>query len=187
MNGSIVLTGPVGAGKSTQARLLSEKLGKPLCVYDEIKDDYRYKIGLSREKALAIHAERGVYAMLEYMNEFKSQILQPIIDDYPGHIIDLGAGAHSFDEPHQVERARHAFDSVDEVILLMPSRDLETNIKSLPGLRENYEVNTFLIMHPTNELFATKKVYTLNKTPEEVLHEILHQLGESDNQIQPLQ
>ena len=181
MNDTIVLTGPIGVGKSTQARLLAEELGQPLCVYDEIKDNYRYKIGLSRDKALAIHAEYGVYAMLEYMNEFKSQILQPIIDDYPGHIIDLGAGAHSFDEPHQVERARRAFDLVDEIILLMPSHDLETNIKSLPGIKENYEINTFLIMHPTNELFATKTVYTLNKTPEEILREIMGQLGKPNN------
>ena len=176
MYGTIVLTGPIGVGKSTQGRLLADKLGKPLCVYDEIKDAYRYKIGLSREKALAIHAEHGTYAMLEYMNEFKSRILQPIIDDHPGHIIDLGAGAHCFDEAHQVERARQAFAPVDDVVLLMPSRDLATNIKSLPGLRENYEVNTFLIMHPTNELFATRTIYTRNRSPEEVLEEILNQL-----------
>ena len=170
-------------GKSTQARLLAEELGQPLCVYDEIKDNYRFKIGLSREKSLAIHAEHGVYAMLEYMNEFKSQILQPIIDDYTGYIIDLGGGAHSFDEPHQVERARRAFESVDDVILLIPSHDLETNINSLPGIKENYEVNTFLIMHPTNELFATKTIYTLKKTPEEVLREIIRQLGKPNNKI----
>jgi 2-phosphoglycerate kinase len=150
MNETIILTGPIGVGKSTQAKLLAEELGKSLCVYDEIKDNYRNKIGLSREKALAINAEYGVYAMLEYMNEFKSQILEPIIDDHPAHIIDLGAGTHSFDKPHQIERARRAFDLVNEVIRLLPSNDLATNIKSLPGIKENYEINTYLIMHPTN-------------------------------------
>ena len=176
MEDIIIFTGPIGVGKSTQAKLLGEKLGMPVCVYDEVKDNYRYKIGLSKEKALAINAEQGLYAFLEYMNEFKSQILEPIIEDHPGHIIDLGAGAHSFDEPHQVERAQRAFETAKDIFLLLPSNDLETNIKSLPGIKENYVVNTFLIMHPTNELFATKTIYTLNKTPDEVLQDILEKL-----------
>jgi len=183
MNDTIILTGPIGVGKSTQAELLADELGQSLCVYDEIKDNYRYKIGLSKEKALAINAEHGVYAMLEYMNEFKSQILKPIIDDHPGHIIDLGAGAHSFDEPHQVERARRAFESVKDIILLMPSPDLEININSLPGIKEGYAINTFLIMHPTNEIFATKTIYTLNKTPKEMMHEIICQIRKPNKRV----
>ena len=180
MKDIIILTGPIGAGKSTQAKLLGEKLGMPVCVYDEVKDNYRYKIGLSKEKALSIDAEQGLYAFLEYMNEFKSQILGPIIKDHPGHIIDLGAGAHTFDEPHQVERARFAFEAAKDIFLLLPSNDLETNIKSLPGIKENYVVNTFLIMHPTNELFATKTIYTLNKSPEEVLQDVMEQLEKAN-------
>ena len=169
MNKTIVLTGPIGAGKSTLARLLGADLGLPVCIYDEIKNKYRYKIGLSREKALEINEKEGAYSMIQYMNEYKSQILEPIIRDHPNHIIDLGAGAHSFDEPHQIERAQNAFKLVDEVVLLMPSKDLETNIKSLPGFKENWEVNTFLIMHPTNSMFATKTLYTHEKTPAEIL------------------
>jgi len=174
---TIVLTGPIGVGKSTQAKLLADALGQPLCVYDEIKDKYRYKIGLSREKTLSINAEKGVYAMLTYMNEYKSKILQPIIDDHPGHIIDLGAGAHAFDEPEQIEMAEHAFKSVNEVILLLPSNDLETNIQSLPGIKENYVVNTYLIMHPTNELFSTKTIYTYGKSELQTFEEIMTSLN----------
>ena len=176
MNKTIVLTGPIGVGKSKLANTLGASLRLPVCTYDEIKDKYRYKIGLSREKALEINKNEGAYAMIQYMNEYKSQILKPIIKDHLHHIIDLGAGAHSFDEPHQIERARDAFKLVDEVVLLMPSEDLETNIKSLPGFKENWEVNTYLIMHPTNKMFATKTIYTYKKTPEEVLHDTIQSL-----------
>lgn len=175
---TIILTGPIGAGKTTQGKLLSNELGMPLCVYDEVKDNYRYKIGLSKEKALAINEEHGVYAMLCYMNEFKAKILKPIIDDHKGHVIDLGAGAHSFDEPHQVKLAQEAFEEIDNIFLLMPSNDLETNIKALPGLKENYEINTFLIMHPTNELLTKKTIYTLNKSPEKIMVEIIKSLSQ---------
>jgi hypothetical protein len=171
MNKTIVLTGPIGVGKSTLAGLLGADLMWPVCTYDEIKDKYRYKIGLSREKSLEINKNEGAYAMIQYMNEYKSQILEPIIRDHPNHIIDLGAGAHSFDKPHQIERAKNAFNLVNEVVLLMPSKDLEVNIKSLPGFKENWEINTYLIMHPTNNMFATKTIYVHGKTPNEVLDE----------------
>lgn len=73
--------------------------------------------------AQSIHDEQGLYAMLCYMNEFKSQILSSIIKDHPGHIIDLGGGTQCFDEPHQIERAREAFAAVAEIFLLLPSPD----------------------------------------------------------------
>ena len=175
---TIILTGPIGVGKSTQAKLLSNELGQPLCVYDQVKDKYRYKIGLDREKALTINKEQGIYAMLCYMNEFKAKILGPIIDDHQGHVIDLGAGAHSFDEPHQIALAQQAFEGIKNILLLLPSKDLAANINTLPGIKEDYIVNTFLIMHPTNKLFANKTIYTQNKTPNETMREIVEYLGE---------
>jgi shikimate kinase len=173
---TIILMGPIGAGKSTQAELLSKALGQPRCSYDKVKYKYRKQVGFDHHKAQSIDKEQGFYAMIAYMNEFKSQILSPIIEDHPGHIIDLGGGAQSFDEPHQIERARNAFDPIENVFLLMPSQDLATNITSLPGLKENYPINAYLIMHHTNELFAKKTVYTLGKSPEETTSEIIDQL-----------
>jgi shikimate kinase len=170
---TIILMGPIGAGKSTLARLLSDELGQPRCSYDEVKERYWSKLGLTKERAQAIHDEQGIYAMVSYMNEFKSQILGPIIADHPGHIIDLGGGAQCFDKPHQLERARKVLDPIINVFLLLPSTDLATNIRSLPGLKENYPINAYLIMHPTNEIFAKKMIYTSGKTPTETMQEII--------------
>ncbi|WP_455204094.1 hypothetical protein [Kaarinaea lacus] len=170
---TIILMGPIGAGKSTQAKLLSQALGQPRCCYDEVKGGYRTQVGFCHKTAQAIEKEQGFYAMISYMNEFKSQMLAPLIEDHPGHIIDLGGGAQCFDEPHQIERAMQAFTAVSEIFLLLPSKDLATNINTLPGLKEDYPINAYLIMHPTNQLFAKKTVYTLGKMPEDTMQEII--------------
>jgi len=174
---SVILLGPIGAGKSTQAKLLSEELGIPRCSYDEVKARYWKAQGLTMENAQKIAQQHGEYAMLSYMNEFKSNTVRSIINDHPGHIIDLGGGAQTFDEPHQVERVCQAFEPIFDIFLLLPSPDLATNIKSLPGLKENFPINAYLITHPTNELFSRKTIYTLGKSPEETMDEIISQIG----------
>lgn len=173
---TIVLIGPIGAGKTTQAKLLEKELGLPRCSYDEVKGKYWKELGVSKETASVINNEHGEYAMISYMNEFKSKTIKSIINDHPGHIIDLGGGAQTFDEPHQVKTVLKALEHIPNVFLLMPSSDLATNIKSLPGLKENYPINAYLIMHPTNELFSKKTIYTQGKTPEETMHEIINHI-----------
>ena len=180
---TIILMGPIGVGKSTQAELLSKELDQPRCSYDEVKAEYRKRVGFSNKTAQSIHDEHGLYAMISYMNEFKSQILEPIINDHPGHVIDLGGGAQCFDQPHQVARAQKAFESVSDIFLLLPSQDLATNITTLPGIKENYPINAYLIMHPTNELFAKQTVFTLGKTPEKIMHEIVNLLSKPNQRF----
>lgn len=174
---TIILIGPIGAGKSTQAKLLAEELGMPRCSYDDVKGAYWKELGVSKETACSIENEHGTYAMLSYMNEFKSKTVSSIVRDHPGHVIDFGGGAQTFDDPHQIERVRKVFDPIADIFLLLPSLDLATNIELLPGLKEDYAINAYLIMHATNELFAKKTIYTLGKTPEETMCEIINQIG----------
>ena len=175
---TIVLIGPIGAGKSTQARLLADELGMPRCSYDEIKGRYWKELGLSQKNAQAVAEEHGEYAMLSYMNEFKSKTVVSIVRDHPGHVIDFGGGAQTFDEPHQVERVRQVFEPIVDIFLLLPSPDLATNIRILPGLKENYPINAYLIMHTTNYLFARKTIYTQGRTPEETKQDIINEIGD---------
>jgi len=173
---TIILMGPIGVGKTTQGKLLAEELGMPRVSYDDVKGEYWERLGLSRELAVSIENEKGIYAMLSYMNEFKAKTVTSIVNDYPGHVIDFGGGAQTFDEPHQVEMLSDVLEPVSNVFLLLPSNDLATNIKELPGLKENVPINAYLIMHETNELFSRKTVYTLGKTPDKIMHEIIGQI-----------
>jgi len=181
---TIILMGPIGVGKTTQAQLLSKELSAPVCTYDQVKYEYRKNIGFDPKMATEIHDSKGLYAMLCYMNEFKAKTLAPIIEDYPGHIIDLGGGAQCFDEPHQVEMARKAFEKIENVILLMPTNSVPESQEYLAHIREKYPINDYLIEHDTNEILAKKVVYTLGKAPEETMAEIICQISKPNKASQ---
>lgn len=173
---TIILMGPIGAGKTTQAKLLAKKLDMPRCSYDDVKGQYWKDLGVKKSIVDFIEKEQGEYAMISYMNEFKAQTVELIIKDHPDHIIDLGGGAQTFDEPHQIEKVRAAFEPISNIFLLLPSTDLQTNINTLPGLKQNFPINAYLIIHPTNELLSKKTIYTLGKTPEETANEIIRNI-----------
>lgn len=173
---TIILIGPIGVGKSTVAQQLADKLGLPRCSYDTVKGRYWKNFGLSADTAHFIEKQHGTYAMLSYMNEFKYKTVCAIVDEHPGHVIDFGGGAQTFDEPHQIAKVRQVFSPFDNIFLLMPSRDLATSIKALPGLKEDYPINAYLMIHPTNEIFAKQTIYTLDKSPERIRDEIIHKL-----------
>ena len=180
---TIILMGPVGVGKSTQAKLLSKELGWPRCSYDEVKSGYLNELGFNRRTALTIDEEQGEYAMFCHMNNFRYQTLRKVIEEHPGHIIDLGGGIHCYNEPHQIDSTKEVFDPIDEVFYLLPSKDLATNINTLPGFKEGFAINTYIMMHPTNAIHAKKIIYTLGKTPEEIMREIIGQIGKPDKQL----
>jgi len=170
---SIILIGPIGVGKSTQASLLAEKLDMPRCSYDQVKGKYWQRFGLDAETARYIEKQYGTYAMISYMNEYKYKTVCAIIEEHPGHVIDFGGGAQTFDEPHQIAKVRDTFAPIEHIFLLLPSPDLATNIKSLPGIKEDYPINAYLILHPTNDLFAKQTIYTQNKSRQQIRDEII--------------
>ena len=48
MNSTIILIGPLGAGKSTVWHLLAEKLGLPQCSVDDVRWKYYEEIGYDK-------------------------------------------------------------------------------------------------------------------------------------------
>ena len=176
MSSTIILIGPIGVGKTTQAKLLSHHLSLPRCSYDEVKGKCWKEQGLTKGDAEEIEREKGTYAMLSYMNEFKAETVASIVADHPGYVIDFGGGAQTFDEPHQVAKVVDAFEAVNNVFLLLPSPNVEESINALPGLKENLAINAYLIIHPTNAIYAKKTVFTLGKSSEQVMDEIIENL-----------
>lgn len=180
---TIVLMGPIGVGKSTQAELLSQKLERPRCCYDDVKGRYLKQAGFDPKNALSSNGDQSEYGMFCYKNKYRCEILSKIIHDHPGHIIDLGGGTHCFNDPQEIELAKQVLDPIAEIFYLLPSNDLATNINSLPGFKQGYAINTYIMMHPTNAMFAKKIVYTRGKTPEEIMQEIVDQIGKPNKPL----
>ncbi len=173
MDNTLVLMGPLGVGKSTLAALLSPVLGIPCCAYDDLKVEYLEEAGFDLEEAHRIRDTDGMHAMCMYTNRFGNDVLDRILSEHAGHIIDLGAGCYCFEEADQIARAEKTFAPIANAILLMPSNDLGVSIKSLPGVREKRYMNTYFIMHPLNETLSKHTVYTSGRTPEQSAAEIV--------------
>lgn len=174
---TITLIGPLGVGKSTIADLLSSDLGLPRCCYDDLKLGYLADSGFELAEAHRIRDADGLYAMCMYTNRFGIDVLERVIREHPGHVIDFGAGSYCFELPEEIDRAEKAFDPIANAILLLPSEDLGTNVLSLPGVRERRYMNTYFIMHPMNEALSKHTVYTGGKTPKQSVAEIVDLLS----------
>ncbi len=62
MDTNIILIGPSGAGKTTQAKLLSQRLDLLMLDLDDIRWDYYAEIGYDHDAAERIREEQGFEA-----------------------------------------------------------------------------------------------------------------------------
>ncbi|MEG4944360.1 hypothetical protein [Microcoleus sp. F4-D5] len=60
MSSDIVLIGPIGAGKSTVAELLADRVGLPQWSMDELRWDYYQEIGYDEELAKQKRESEGL-------------------------------------------------------------------------------------------------------------------------------
>src|SRR5688572_8921787 len=75
----VALIGPIGAGKSTVAKLLAERLSMPVCVIDDLRSRYFPEIGYDHEQAEKLLATEGVRAMTEYWKPFEAHQIERVV------------------------------------------------------------------------------------------------------------
>jgi shikimate kinase len=189
MNSTIILIGPLGAGKSTVGRLLAEKLDLPFCSVDTVRSAYYQNVGYNETFASQIAAsEQGIRGVLRYSKPFEAQMVERVLADHHG-IIDFGASNSVYDDKDLFARVENALAPYPNVILLLPSPDMDESVEILQNqltrmlieagkefTDELFELNKYFVKHPSNHQLAKLVIYTKDKTPENICEELVRKL-----------
>lgn len=173
----VFLIGPMGAGKSTLGKLLAAQLGRRQVSLDEIRWDYYQEIGYDRAVQRAIGEREGFAGVYRYWKPFEIHAVERALQDHPGCVMDFGAGHSVHEDPTAFARIQALLAPYPNVVLLLPSPDLDEAIALLrertPFKIDGVPFTRYLVTHPAFRTLATQVVYTEGKTPEEVCAEIL--------------
>ena len=189
MDITIILIGPLGAGKTSVGQLLAQKLRLPLCSLDQVRPIYYEKAGYDQTIASQIAAsDEGTWGLLRYGKPFEARMVELVLANHRG-VIDFGASNSVYEEGDLFDRVEKALAPYPNVILLLPSPDLNESVAILKGrlilmltaagkdyTNELFELNEYFVKHPSNQRLAKKVIHTKDKTPEDVCDEILQKL-----------
>lgn len=195
MRSSILLIGPLCAGKSTVGRLLAEKLRLPQLSLDALPLEYFTKLGLDPQRMEALRETEGWRAVYRYMLEFGVRAVEHLLSERRGHVIDFGAPYSIHEDDLLLVRVKKAFAPYRHVVLLLPSPDLDESARILKermaaraghtelrrlllGLRAETgtDYEELYVKHRSNFELARVVIYTQDKTPEQTRDEIIKTL-----------
>lgn len=191
MSITIILIGPLSAGKSTVAPLLAAALNLPHCELDRVRWDYYREIGYNDHYASELaRSENGLLQSLRYSKPFEAHAVERVVAEHQG-VIDFGASHSVYEDEALLARVEKALAPFPYVILLLPSPDLDESVaivnarfaaavqKDIGELGDEVlRLNEHFVKHPSNHLLAKMVVYTKGKTPEETCAEIIEKLNQ---------
>ncbi len=174
----IVLIGPIGVGKSTQSKLLSEALGLPRWAMDDLRWRYYEEIGYDDHLARQIEQSEGFLGLYRHWKRFEIHALERLLSEHADRVIDLGGGHSVYEDDAFFARARAAFEPYANVVLLLPSPDLDESVRLLtertgPCDSGGIDFHEHFVKHHSNHELAKVVVYTKGQTPEAIRDDIL--------------
>jgi hypothetical protein len=182
MSLEIILIGPIGAGKSSVAELLSSRLSLPQQSMDERRWDYYQEIGYDEELAKHKRATNGFWEVYQYWKPFEAYAVERLLAEHHNCTIDFGAGHSVYEDVALFERVERMLAPYPNVLLLLPSPDLDESIRILDRRNDyvpdgSFNINEHFVRHPSNYKLAKFTIYTKGKTVAETGNEILSLTG----------
>jgi len=185
---TIILIGPMAAGKTTVSELVAARLGVAHVALDEVCRSYYEEAGYDRAHVEDLIASQDEAEYMKYVRPYYVHAVERVLEDHSGCVLDFGAGHVVHDDPSLFERVRAALAPHPNVILVLPSPDMNESMATLHDRilervaeyaeeGEDYswaiEENKHFILHPSNGRLATATVYTKDNSPEETCQEIV--------------
>ena len=187
---TIILIGPMCAGKSTVGKLLADRLGIKGYELDDLRQDYYDEIGYDKKQASEIaNGEEGMMGLIKYWKPFEVYAVERVVSEHQNCVLSFGAGHSVFEDAELFTRVKNALAPFDYIILLLPSPDLDDSVKTLNSRFSNLlerevgkvdpkllGLNEHFVKHPSNHQLAKFTIYTQGKSPEDTCNEILEKL-----------
>ena len=173
----IILIGPIGAGKSTLGKLLSQKLMLPQVSLDDLRFNYYNEIGYDESLAQQIR-QKGFLELYRYWKPFEAYAVERVLAEHSNCVIDFGAGHSVYEDDALLARVQVAMEFYQNVFLVLPSPDLNESVAILRERRgeiisNGVDFHEHFTKHHSNHNLAKIVVYTKGRTPEETSDEIM--------------
>lgn len=182
---TVILIGPMCAGKSTVAKELSKAINIPQVPMDRVRWYYYVKDGYDfvKEQDIDSFSEK-----IKYWKPFEVKAVKRIVDEFKGSVIDFGAGHSFFTDDSQFKEVEDVLRPIKNIFLLLPSENKEESLKICnerlskrlerePNENEK-EANRDFIFHSSNYNLAKHIIYTKDKTVDNTVEEIVNLIGE---------
>jgi len=182
----IILIGPMSAGKGTIAQLLAEELGLPRYEMDQVRQKFYNEIGYDEKFASQIVGDDGMMGLISYWQPFEAYAVERALEEYDNCVLDFGAGHSVYEDEDLFNRVQNALSPIENVILILPSPDLERSVEIVNERFSDLQVrevgkvdpellslNEYFVTHPSNSKLAKKIFYTEGQTAEETTSKIL--------------
>jgi shikimate kinase len=181
---SIILIGPVRAGKTTLADQVASDLGWPRRSLDELRWDYYREAGFDSAYSRSLEQAGRWNDRRLYWSKHDPHAIRRILEEYGrGHVIDFG-GSHSLhEEEAQLEAVRRIMAPHPHVVLVLPCADREEALRVLnerrgqPHLLYGFDLNALMLRHPSNYALAKWTIYNHGKTVEATSRELIEMLS----------
>ncbi|MFL7812702.1 MAG: shikimate kinase [Anaerolineales bacterium] len=170
---TVILIGPMSAGKSTLAKKLAKKLGVPRIELDEVRQRFYLEIGYNEKFASDIVGQEGMMGLIDYWKPFEAHAVERALQVYKDCVIDFGAGHSVYEDEKLFNRVDKALRPYQFVFLILPSPDLDRSVEIVNQRfsellvtevgkvdPELLTLNEHFVRHPSNHLLAKKTFYT---------------------------
>ncbi len=149
---------------------------------DTLRWGYYKEIGYDEDKAKELLEGEGFHALYKYWKPFDVHAVERILAEHNNCIIDFGAGHSVYEDEELFQCVSKALKPYKNVILLLPSPDLDESVKILKDLygeeiSGSMDFFKHQVKHHSNHDLAKIVIYTKGKTPEETSEEILQKLS----------